>query len=222
MEKIFYRRHLPHYAPGCVDYFITYHLAGSLPANVVRELQEQYRLAMDLLARDVRPGVLNPLTQDQRSRIRKRYFAGYDSHLDSLTHGPKWLTEPTIASIVQNGLLKLVEERHYHLWCYTIMGNHVHVLFQHPASEHPDPKPSLRQTMQLLKGRSAYTCNRALGRTGAFWQDESYDHVVRDGEFERIVLYILNNPVKAGLVNEWSQWPWTFVHPTIRDILLLA
>ena len=47
MDKTFYRRHLPHYTPQGVDYFITYHLAGSLPQGVLKELQAKYRAALD-------------------------------------------------------------------------------------------------------------------------------------------------------------------------------
>jgi hypothetical protein len=52
----------------------------------------------------------------------------------------------------------------------------------------------------------------ALGRQGAFWQDESYDRVIRDSEeFDRVISYVLENPVKAGLVSEWGKWPWSYL-----------
>jgi len=42
-----------------------------------------------------------------------------------------------------------------------------------------------------LKGLTAHEANRILGRTGPFWQAESYDHPVRDGrEFGPIHGYI--------------------------------
>jgi hypothetical protein len=44
-----------------------------------------------------------------------------------------------------------------------------------------------------------------LGRTGEFWQPESYDHLIRDeGGFARQVEYVLANPLRAGLKN----WEW--------------
>lgn len=50
-----------------------------------------------------------------------------------------------------------------------------------------------------------------LGQEGAFWEHESYDHYVRDeAELERIIKYVLYNPVKAGLAADWVAWPWTF------------
>ena len=50
-----------------------------------------------------------------------------------------------------------------------------------------------------------------LGLTGKpFWQDESYDRLVRDRlEFERIRRYIENNPVRAGLVAAPEDYPWS-------------
>ena len=59
--------------------------------------------------------------------------------------------------------------------------------------------------MQSLKRHTARQSNLILSREGPFWQDESYDHVVRDGpEFLRTIEYILENPVKAGLVSNWD------------------
>ena len=54
--------------------------------------------------------------------------------------------------------------------------------------------------LRKIKGSTARECNKILSRTGAFWQHESYDHVIRDEvELKHIVEYVLNNPVKARL-----------------------
>jgi putative transposase len=43
-----------------------------------------------------------------------------------------------------------------------------------------------------------------------FWQDEFFDHWIRDQQdFERIVQYVEWNPVAAGLVECAEQWPWS-------------
>ena len=65
--------------------------------------------------------------------------------------------------------------------------------------------------MRALKGVTAREANKALQRTGQrFWQEESFDHWVRsEGSFDRIVLYIENNPVRAGLVTKPEDWPWS-------------
>ena len=54
--------------------------------------------------------------------------------------------------------------------------------------------------MHSVKRHSARQCNRIRSETGTFWQDESYDHCVDDvDELGRIIEYVEQNPVKAGL-----------------------
>ena len=76
------------------------------------------------------------------------------------------------------------------------MANQVHVLWR--------PTRPASGVLQWLKGVTARQANLLLGGTGQpFWQRESYDHVVKqEREMERLVAYIENNPVKAGLVAE--------------------
>jgi REP element-mobilizing transposase RayT len=96
------------------------------------------------------------------------------------------------------------------------MPNHVHVVF----CPMPDRIPAARELTPLAailhswKSFSAQAANRALGRTGAFWQREYYDHLIRDeADYKRCVNYTLNNPVKAGLCETWEAWPWTGFDP---------
>ena len=65
--------------------------------------------------------------------------------------------------------------------------------------------------MKRVKGYTAREANRMLKRTGEqFWQQESFDHWPRDDhEFFRIIQYIENNPVKAGLVRSPEEWKWS-------------
>ncbi|HRI61744.1 MAG TPA: transposase [Saprospiraceae bacterium] len=134
----------------------------------------------------------------------------YDQALDTNLNEPYWLKMPEIGQVVFDSLLFIGKEE-ADVWAFSIMPNHVHVLLTHKPEKRP-----LYKLLQSHKGYTARCCNKILGRTGAFWQDESYDHVARrDGEFERIVLYILQNPVKAGLVKNWQDWPLTFLHSAL-------
>lgn len=100
--------------------------------------------------------------------------------------------------------------RVYDLDSFSIMSNHVHALFR-PLEKEEDLYFSLATIMQSLKGFTARIANDFLKRKRQFWQHESYDHFVRDtAELNRIRRYILNNPVKAGLVSEWAEWPWSY------------
>src|SRR5260370_7697199 len=86
---------------------------------------------------------------------------------------------------------------------FVVMANQVHLLIE-------TVKP-LEKITRLLKGYTARRTNQYLARTGqAFWQDESFDHWVRNSaELERIIHYIENNPVTAGFVNHAEDWAWS-------------
>lgn len=64
---------------------------------------------------------------------------------------------------------------------------------------------------RAVRSTCAKRANAMLALTGRpFWQPESYDHLVRDArEFEKIQNYIEQNPVRAGLVREASEYRWS-------------
>ena len=67
--------------------------------------------------------------------------------------------------------------------------------------------------MHSLKSYTANEANRILGRSGQFWQHESYDHWIRDdAELERVIAYIDGNAVKAGLIARAYEWYWCSAH----------
>ena len=124
--------------------------------------------------------------------------------LDRPAQGPLWLKNPAVASAVIEILLQAASEfRRYDLHSYSVMANHVHVMLT--------PLARIRNITRALKGITAQAGNRILHRTGQrFWQDESFDHWVRnEAQFVRIKNYIENNPVKAGLVAKAEDWPWS-------------
>ena len=131
-------------------------------------------------------------------------FAAMDRLLDRASNGPLYLSQPEIAGIVteaiKTGANKL---QRYQLHAFVVMPNHVHLLVT--------PRVLAKQWLAALKGFTAHQANRQLGRQGQrFWQDESYDHLVRSGaEFNRVRAYIEENAVSAGLVAEPRQYPWS-------------
>jgi REP element-mobilizing transposase RayT len=95
------------------------------------------------------------------------------------------------------------------------MPNHVHRVIDvggYAVEPYPQrPSYVLSRIMESLKRHSARRSNIVLHRTGRFWQKESYDHVVRDGnELNNIIRYIIDNPVKAGLISSFDQWKWIY------------
>jgi REP-associated tyrosine transposase len=140
-------------------------------------------------------------------------FVWIDRYLDLAREGPLFLRQDVIANLVVGSLFRGAELGHYQLGAFVVMANHVHVLL------FPEISPS--QLLKSLKGRTAREANRLLGRTGEqFWQRESYDHCVKDpAEFARIVAYIENNPLKAGVVQRGEEYPWSSSNPRWRERL---
>ena len=102
-----------------------------------------------------------------------------------------------------------------------MMPNHVHMVCT-PLLQEDDTYHLLHRILQSLKRYTARQANEMLGRRGSFWQAESYDHVVMDSaELERIVQYIIDNPVNAGLVSERESWPWTYCRSDCQSDLPL-
>jgi REP element-mobilizing transposase RayT len=49
-----------------------------------------------------------------------------------------------------------------------------------------------------------------MGNVKPFWQSNFYDHVVRkDESLLEICSYILNNPVRKGMVSNWEEYPYS-------------
>ena len=127
-----------------------------------------------------------------------------DRLLDHARTGPLYLRQPRIAQLVLDALQYGQDSLgHYTLHTFVVMPNHVHLLIT-PQVEAP-------KLLRSLKGITAKRANQILGSTErSFWQEESYDHVVRDGkEFDRIRWYIEENPVRAGLAAEAEAYPWS-------------
>jgi putative transposase len=131
-------------------------------------------------------------------------FVAMDRLLDRSASGPLHLHRPEIAELVTGALHDGQHKfQRYQLHAFVVMPNHVHILVT--------PKVVASRWLAPLKGFTAYQANKLLGCHGqAFWQDESYDHLVRSAaEFDRIRLYIEQNPVTAGLVGGPWEYPWS-------------
>lgn len=131
--------------------------------------------------------------------------------LDEARSGAFYLRLPTIADMVMEAIEYNANTLgHYELHAFVVMPNHVHLLAT-PAI----PLPKLTKS---LKGITAKRANAVLAMTGKpFWVEESYDHLVRhEWEFEKIKLYIEENPVRAGLVREASDFRWSSAGSVVK------
>lgn len=186
-----HRRHLPHWQPDGAVLFVTFRLAGSLPAAVAARWRAE---------------------DDWRTA---------DRWLDAGQHGPHWLREPAVARAVAEALhwrdgrvfrlwAYCLMSNHVHV---------IFEPLPKPADHESDaivaPEPwGLAAIMQSLKTRTALEANTLLGREGPFWAREYFDHWLRNSrQRAETIDYVLDNPVAAGLVERAEVWPWTWLRP---------
>ncbi len=233
-----YRRFLPHIQPPEATLFVTFRLDGSLPKPVLEHWRvEKKQLEMTLLKwAALSPPGTKPdpaAVAAEKLKFHRRWFKKFEDALDGATTGPLWLKEEPIAGIVAEALHNR-DNLVYRLDAFCVMPNHVHAVFAPFLSEAKaremadetiqrkrDRLPAdadeetceftLASIMGSLKGWTARECNKVLQRQGQLWQHESYDHIVRSPvEWARVINYVVNNPVKAGLVEHWQDWKWTY------------
>ncbi len=203
--KLFYRRHLPHIQPPGATLFITSRLVGSIPTEVLQQLRAEAERVEAILAR-----LSNPQERDERAYLEQRLLFGkWDTALNTAQSGPFWLHDPRIADLMAKSLHHR-DRKVYDIVAYCIMPNHIHTVYT-PLLKDNGAYHAMSAIMHSLKRYTARESNLLLGREGQFWQHENYDHVVRDeAELRRIIWYALNNPVKAGLVEHWEEWKWSY------------
>jgi HsdR family type I site-specific deoxyribonuclease len=175
---------LPHWEQGSVWYFVTFRLADSLPQAVVEELKddrERWRQNHDL----------DNLTPSELAEYHRLFSDRYETLLNAGS-GSCVLRDPQIAKIVDEAIRHFGGQR-YDLDEYVIMPNHVHVLVR-PTNGH-----RLVDILHSWKSFTANIINKRFGKTGQFWQHESYDHIVRhERAMNAIRRYIRENPVAGA------------------------
>ena len=125
----------------------------------------------------------------------------------------RWKLPECVRSLVLECCLHDNETK-YDLRVAVVMPDHVHMIFTALINQNAMEIYSLAEIMNATKGASAHKVNKALGRRGRVWQTESFDHVWRSSEsLDAKIIYLLENPVRAGLVSEWEQYPWIWRKP---------
>jgi putative transposase len=191
-----YHRHLPHWRQEGATYFVTFRLEDALPQAKLRELRglrQQWEATHP-----------PPRSKTDWQNYAREVTQRAEHWLDQ-GYGACHFREPRFAQLLSSALLHFQEQR-YFVSCFVIMPNHCHLVIR------PYPGHDLEGLLGVCKGYVAREVNRALNRTGALWQQESYDRIVRDEEhLYKVIQYIGRNPAQAGLAKaRWVRW----IHPT--------
>ena len=183
------RGYVPHYDEGGVFQTITYRLEDSVPACVLHRLREELN---NLPA--------ERMEVERRKRMEELLDTGYGSCL---------LRRPEAAELVVENWRHFHGKR-YDLLAYVVMPTHCHVLIRVFSGF---PLGRIVQSWKTFTGRRLGAMAPDVFREtgGRVWQRGYWDRAIRNEEHFRNALdYIVNNPVKAGLVKTVEEWPWSF------------
>ena len=212
-DGLFYKRRLPHAYEQSHPVFITWRLKFCLPQYIIEQLNEQkakHEHEIEHLSEEYK--LL------QRYQFSKKQFNYYDEQLTEDKTLPDLLNRDELAEVVK-ATLHYHDTHKYSLHAYCIMTNHVHAVLT-PLCDNIEQKKTLSGITKSLKGFTAREINKLTGSSGSVWARESYDHIVRnEAEFARIISYVANNPVKAGLVKQWQDWKFTWIEESLQDIV---
>ena len=112
--------------------------------------------------------------------------------------------DPAIFSVLQRQLTRMNETSGWRVGRFVVMPDHVHFF----CACGPDAPP-LSRAVGALKQWSAKALVRGFGAKAPVWQREFFDHVLRSPQsYESKWRYVLENPVRAGLVKQAGDWPY--------------
>lgn len=232
------RRNLPHWRRSGAIYWVTFRLADSLPAERLAELHREKQAWLGRYPEPWTPGQRADYDTRFNERIQEWLDAGHGScalaHLEVracvreclfrfdgqrlrvhaaviMPNHVHALLEPLPLAVRDTGISACASDSG--VQPIPQAGMPVPLLNQPSAQagmpvSPPQPTYALSDLLRGIKGASARAANRFLGRTGAFWMDESYDRIVRDEvEYARFTRYLRANPINARLASD-QFWLW--------------
>jgi REP-associated tyrosine transposase len=115
----------------------------------------------------------------------------------------RWFEDAAIVEVALTQLLRTGEEYGFAIIVYCFMPDHIHLV---PEGRREDA--DLRLFMKVFKQRAVYY-TRDL-RDDDLWQEGYYEHVIRGEETAtKTARYVLENPVRAELVNDPEEYPFS-------------
>lgn len=211
-EPIRYWSHGPHYQFKDSIVFITWRVAGTLPAHIIALFNE---LSQKPQEEDILHDEVEAIS---RNEYLYNKFLEYDKGLVDFKLHDFSLNDPEIAQIISQAF-HFFDGKRYELHAYCIMHNHIHLLIRAMKKNFSDYY-RVADIIQSLKRFTARRINKHLGKQGNLWDRFYFDRVIRNSNnYLNVINYIKMNPVVAGVVKKPEDFRDTYVNLAFWEAL---
>ena len=122
--------------------------------------------------------------------------------------------DPEAVNLVGMQFVRTASERHFEITAYCFMPDHVHLVVQTT-----DEAGDVARFARLAKQYAGYAHSQEMG--GRLWQPGWHDRLLRESDdLLTGIRYVLQNPIRAGLVREVPQYSYLGSGVLTREALL--
>lgn len=147
---------------------------------------------------------MNRLIREKHHRLPVEAYDGYVAvaFTANVRHRKNLFKDGTVCNVFQELLLKESRDHRCLVYVYLFMPDHLHCIIAGDSEE-----SNVKMCMDMFKQQSGFWLYK--NKPDFHWQKDYYDHIIRnEADMNNQVMYILNNPVRAGLVMSWKRYPY--------------
>ncbi len=144
------------------------------------------------------------MIKEKKHRLEREFYQGEitTSFTICVEYRKKLFTKDFVFNVFEKILLEELSKQKFDAHVYLFMPDHLHMIVTGRESEY-----NSLDLMKLFKQKSGFWLS---GNLDVYrWQKDFYDHIIRDeNDIKNQIYYILENPVRAGLVKHWKEYPY--------------
>ena len=140
--------------------------------------------------------------REKQYRLPEEMYLGFKSVAFTLCvkDNKMLFIEDEIFHVFEQELLSSLSAHKCSAYIYLFMPDHLHMIIKGEESN-----SNTKKTVELFKQKTGFWLSKFHNQYK--WQKDYYDHLIRSNEdIENQIRYILNNPVRACIVENWKEY----------------
>ena len=154
--------------------------------------------------------------REKSHRLSREYYKGTSSIAITMCIKDRVsiFANPKVVEVFVGFLKEITEKYPCKIPVYCFMPDHLHIMITGT-----DDAVDLLKVLTGFKQQTGFWFSK--NKTGARWQKDFFGHVIKkDESLPRNIKYILDNPVRKGIVTDWQEYPYKgAIGYNLEDIL---